>query len=271
MTSLVVMLLGASLAVVYSHRPIFDSIRKLFIPFAFVLILSLTFAVMVFAVKINCSNRTLDFSNDSAAEEYIAGYADEIPIKNRDLSGSGLGNEVRQAINRHCAVCEMTFLYINHGIFNFEKVLSTRNRGDAVLLVFARNWAVSLGLAEPLQTCKRVYGSGGVTLMGAAYHDYGLAGMLLTAVAHGLLFVFSVWLMHRSNLSAVLGIIGYVASGLITGFSLLFVAPTTIAFPFVIYALLATFVVVAIIQHCRKGSPRECSHVVPESVKLDPP
>jgi hypothetical protein len=98
-------------------------------------------------------------------------------------------------------------VYSNHGIFNLSMTVGSEERGAPVLLGYLGSWAQRLGVdlrATKGATVKRVYGLGGITLAGAAFHDYGL-GVLIMAAILGILFGESILWMQSSGILALIG------------------------------------------------------------------
>lgn len=189
---------------------------------------------------------------------YYTGYFDELPIRDRvgilialDRSQeSFLDNAtidrwmlpLRRWIGLSCPMGNMVLLYLNHGIYNLEKIASGNVRGDSILASVPRFYGTRLGLVDRNPPSRvRVYGLGGATLMGSAWHDAGWVGILLLALLLGGAASSIPWLLGRGGPAAVLGLGMYVGVGLTSAFSFMFVAPGVISFPFAILGILLAF------------------------------
>jgi hypothetical protein len=144
-----------------------------------------------------------------------------------------------------CAICRPTMVYLSHGIFNLSKVMATEERGPPVLLVFFTSLPKRLGLSDPVavdSTAKRVYGPGGVSLAGAAYHDFGAAGVVLSALVIGLLFGQSILWMQGVGISVLVG--AWLFAGLFYTLliSNMFVGFSVLPFPFILFGVGGGFI-----------------------------
>ncbi len=170
----------------------------------------------------------------SSAIKYENGFLDELPVQRLAPS------EAQEGVQSICPRCNMVFLYLNHGIFNFESVLNNGQHGTSVMLAPVRNWLKRVGIDLTEEPPIRVYGRGGLTLPGAAWHDGGLVGLVAVALLHGGIAVISAFLFTRGLLSAAFGLTLFVIPGLLSAFSLLFPATSTIGFPFIVFSMFIT-------------------------------
>lgn len=208
-------------------------------------------AVVVIALSAVVFIRKIERVGPALVEDNVADF---LPIRQAQ-SEEGEGEDVwrrsgdvaptrvdRAMLWEGCAVCALILTYVNHGIWNLASVVSTEERGRPVLFAFVRYWGDRLGVwrsqGERREKAKRVYGPGGLTLPGAAYHDFGWPGVVLTGVAVGALLGVGMGLM-RSSAWWPEGVAIFVLGGIVEGESLLFVAPGTLSFPFVAVATLA--------------------------------
>jgi len=194
--------------------------------------------------------------------QYFDGYKDELPIRNRLTTaspdpGNLLDNAalnariapVRHWMHFSCPPCGLSTLYLSHGLFNFELVANTDRRGEALLLSFARSWLQRLRLWNASgSAAERVHGRGGMGLVGAAYHDHGWKGVLGLAAGMALSLSLVGVLLRSSPRLAVLGLLGYLALGLTVLFQFMFVAPATLAFPFVMLSCAVVLTIFAVLH-----------------------
>jgi hypothetical protein len=148
---------------------------------------------------------------------------------------------VRQ-VERLCAPCALGLIYLNHGLWNYEWIAQTEARGDSVLLAPIAGWLVRLGVLEPhAGLASRAHGAGGLTLPGAAYHDLGPLGVILVGLALALMARTAGALMTSAPVRSALGVILFVTAFLTVCHSLMFLGWAVMSFPFVMFALVATF------------------------------
>lgn len=131
-----------------------------------------------------------------------------------------------------------TLQYLNHAIWNYAIILDTDRRGSLLLFGFVGDYLQRLGLAPPSAPKTRVHSLGGATLPGAAFHDYGIFGLAATALAVGAWWVFGAALLVRGRRWRYVGLACLVGAGLTIAMDLLFVAPSTMSFPFTLFAFL---------------------------------
>jgi len=243
--ALIVAYLGAGYGWALAESRAWGTVLRAGIAVGSIIVIALLFNHVVFSAKIDCGS--------GSAARYVEDNAKTMPVRDslqdekRDagslinISLDQIFRPVSKVISEKCTSCIPTLLYLNHGIWNVEMVTSQDKRGDPVLFTFARYWAYRLGLVSspPAAGC-RVYSAGGVTLPGAAYHDFGWKGVVGAGIALGALLALSIVLICRGGLLLWLGFTTLVAAGAMEALSLLFVAPATLAFPFAIFAFLAT-------------------------------
>lgn len=178
--------------------------------------------------------RTSSEAPSASYREYENGFFDEIPVSRLESPGA-----VRWAVRRWTPRANSVMLYLNHGVFNFAYVLSLRDRGPGQLFACLQHWARLLRInpgPEPGEK-PRVFGRGGLTLSGAAFHDFGWAGVFLAALGQGTLYVLALILLSGSGFKSVVGWTLFVGSTLTTGLSGMFVAASLAPFPFVLFAI----------------------------------
>jgi len=209
-----------------------------------VAIVVIALSAVVFVTKIECIGPALVEDN----------VDDFIPIRGQQSEEGARGGDGRDGATARegagmlwgkCAVCALMLTYLNHGVWNLAKVVSTEESGSPVLFAFASYWAVRLGIGLSAgargEEGKRVYGPGGLTLPGAAYHDFGWRGVVVAGMVVGALLGLGLRLM-RCPCWWWEGMAIFVLGGVVEGESLLFVAPGTLSFPFVAVSTLAWLV-----------------------------
>lgn len=227
LTSICVAVLGAVFGYVGRHHR--GAVGRAAMTLAVMTVVLAGISISVFSSKIKCG------AGDGNA--YVASNARAMPIvAKHEPTGEGLsGTSVKTA----CATCMSTLLYLNHGIYNFVQITATEGRGDPVLFGFARYWGERLGILEKqARPGSRVYAAGGATLPGAAYHDFGWSGTAFVGATMGALLVWAIWLIGRGGSWQWFGIAGFVVVGIGMMEGLLFVAPATLSFPFILTAFL---------------------------------
>jgi hypothetical protein len=243
--ALIVAYLGAGYGWALAESRAWGTVLRAGIAVGSIMVIALLFNHVVFSAKIDCGS--------GSTARYVEGNAKTMPVRYRlqdekwdagsliNISLDQIFRPVSEVIHEKCTSCIPTLLYLNHGIWNVEMVTSQDKRGDPVLFAFARYWAYRLGLvSSPPAVGYRVYSAGGVTLPGAAYHDFGWKGVVGVGIALGALLALSIVLICRGGLLLWFGFTTLVAAGVMEALSLLFVAPATLAFPFAIFAFLAT-------------------------------
>lgn len=139
-----------------------------------------------------------------------------------------------------CPICGPAMVYANHGIFNLSRTIGSEERGTPVLLGHLGSWARRFGIdmrATDGEMVKRVYGPGGLTLAGAAYHDYGLAGVLIMATILGILFGQSILWMQSNGIRALIGVWLFCCIFYMLFISSIFVGFSVLPFPFVAFGV----------------------------------
>jgi hypothetical protein len=225
LTMLVVSLLSVGLALTVLESGFQRALFRGFSLLSAVLVIALAFNYLVFSSKIECGV--------SSVEEYSESNAASMSIRKKQAFLLG-------DFDFSCDVCRPTSLYLNHGVWNFQMIAASKERGDPVLQRYLMGYLARLGMASRPNGSTRVYGAGGTTLPGAAFHDYGNVGIVMTALFLALMFVFSVALIRHGGQFLWLGVALFVAVGVSEAMSLLFFAPATLSFPFLVIAFLTT-------------------------------
>lgn len=143
-----------------------------------------------------------------------------------------------------CSICGSTMVYLNHGIFNLSRVLASEARGDPVLFNFFSSLVKRLGLdavSPKGEGSKRVYGPGGVSLAGAAYHDFGAIGMVSTAMVLGLLFGQAILWIRFTGIRLMVGVWLFSCLFYVLLISNMFVGFSVLPFPFIAFGIGAGF------------------------------
>jgi hypothetical protein len=138
-----------------------------------------------------------------------------------------------------CPVCSFIIIYINHGIFNLSKVMASNERGDPVFLNFIAAWSTRIGLdiSFGAKTGMRAHGPGGLTLAGAAYHDYGALGFLFIAATLGLLFRKSLCWINSACVRVLFGVWLFSLLFYVLLLSSMFVGFSLLPFPFIAFGI----------------------------------
>ncbi|NBY13412.1 MAG: hypothetical protein EBQ76_01390 [Betaproteobacteria bacterium] len=185
--------------------------------------LALAFNYLVFKAKIDCGNHQTE---TRYVESNLVGT--DVKLTSDSLVG--------KSFLTHSVL--PTLQYLNHAIWNYSIILDTDRRGSSLLFGFVGDYLQRLGLAPPGAPKTRVHSLGGATLPGAAFHDYGIAGLAATAVAVGAWWVLGAALLVRGRRWRYVGLACLVGAGLSIAMNLLFVAPATMSFPFTLFAFL---------------------------------
>lgn len=245
--SLVIMgFMGGALAIYSSQTGIFQKALRFGLIIGGIVLAAFLLSKAVFDNTLACGGggNERDF-----VVKYENGFLDELPVQR--LAPSKTQEKVLNA----CPSCNMVFLYLNHGIFNFESILANEQRGTPVMLAAVRYWLTRLGFDLAEEPPVRVYGRGGLTLPGAAWHDWGPMGMIVVALLHGGIAVISAFLFTRGLLSAAFGLVLFVIPGLLSAFSLLFPATSTIGFPFIVFSMFVTSLMALAVAVKRRAIP----------------
>lgn len=189
------------------------------------------FSVSVFNNRVQCGGAV---ANMETYKQYEEGFLDEIPMIRKSTI-----TEVSEGIRELCEACNSIFIYLNHGIYNFQHIVGQGDlRGDPVFFNFFRGLAKRLGFPLEEKPHKpRVYGLGGATLPGSAYHDFGFIGLVLLGIVHALLAISAGHLLRSGAIKwEGVGLVLYIMVGFVTGLSMMFVGFNVIAFPFVVWS-----------------------------------
>lgn len=158
-----------------------------------------------------------------------------------------------------CPICGSAMVYANHGIFNLSRTVGSEERGAPVLLGYLRSLVRRLGVdLRPAEgeMVKRVYGPGGITLAGAAYHDYGLVGVLIMAAILGILFGQSILWMLSNGIRTLIGVWLFCCFFYMLLISSMFVGFSVLPFPFVAYGVGAGLAIWVFMNWLSPPSPR---------------
>lgn len=230
--SLVIMgFMGGALAIYSSQTGIFQKALRFGLTMGGIVLAAFLSSKAVFDNTLACK---AGGNERASVMKYENGFLDELPVQRL------APEKLREKVLNACPSCNMVFLYLNHGIFNFESVLSNEQSGTPVMLAPVRYWLTRIGFDLAQENPTRVYGRGGLTLPGAAWHDWGPLGMIVVALLHGGIAVISAFLFSRGLLSAAFGFVLFVIPGLLSAFSLLFPATSTIGFPFIVFSMFVT-------------------------------
>lgn len=177
-------------------------------------------------------------SAQQIAEFHMTGNYKEFSLVPR--SDDGQPDWRRTLFIDKCSICGTTMVYVNHGIFNLSRMMASEARGDPILLKFLGYWLGRLRLIEaPMagRLEKRVYGPGGISLAGAAYHDFGAAGLAITAAVLGGLFGASIRMMRANGASTLAGVWLFSCLLYVLLISNMFVGFSVLPFPFIAFGV----------------------------------
>lgn len=177
-------------------------------------------------------------SESQLVEYHLEGYYREFALVSR--SKAPPSDWRRTVFIDMCSICSTTMVYVDHGIFNLARVMASEARGDPVLLKFFNSWLGRLGVIQAApagKTEKRVYGPGGLSLGGAAYHDFGATGLVITAALLGALFGASIRLMRASGAGSLLGAWIFSCLFYVLLISNIFVGFSVLPFPFIAFGV----------------------------------
>ncbi|GEM_PF-3431928 len=210
--------------------------------------IGLAFSSAVFSDRIFCATDAAEGEPSKAAvakasNTYMSGFYDEFAIKQKSRQ-SEKSASVASVLERHCSICAPTFLYINHGVINFAQVMATERRGDHILFRFVEAIASRLGIVELEENPapSRVFGPGGLPLAGAAFHDYGWQGLVAVAVFLGSVLGIGSRMLASPGFRFGIGLVLVTACFYTLALSNMFVAPSVISFPFIVFSLSFSFV-----------------------------
>lgn len=195
-------------------------------------LLAASFSMSVFDNRVRCGEEAV---TAKTFQQYEEAFFDEIPMRKKEAA-----TEITSKVRQVCDTCNAIFIYLNHGIYNLERILAQGNlRGDPVFFNFFRGMAKRFGFPLEEKVNKvRVYGLGGATLPGSAYHDFGFAGVVVVGTVHAFLAILAGGLLRSGSLLwEGAGLVLYVVVGYVTALSLMFVGFNVIAFPFVTWSV----------------------------------
>jgi len=211
--------------------------------------IGLAFSSAVFSDRMFCDMDTSEGEPSKAAvvqasNTYMSGFYDEFSIRQKSRQPEKSAS-VATVLEQHCSICGPTFLYINHGVINLAQVMATEHRGDHILFRFAEAIANRLGILEleenPAPT--RVFGPGGLPLAGAAFHDYGWQGLVAVAVFLGTVLGIGSRMLASPGFRFGIGLVLVTSCFYTLALSNMFVAPSVISFPFIVFSLSLSFVI----------------------------
>jgi hypothetical protein len=227
------------------------------------------FSASVFNNRVQCGGNVV--ATTETFQYYEENFSDELPMKKKERA-SGITSLVRQA----CNTCNAIFIYLNHGIYNFQYIVAQGDlRGDPVFFNFFRGIAKRLGFPIQENAKKlRVYGLGGATLPGSAYHDFGFGGLIYLGIAHVLMAIMASRLLRSGSIQwEGVGFVLFIIVGFVTALSLMFVGFNVIAFPFVAWsAMVVAAVLIAWVKirnyQIRQSSDTGATVIMPGDFKI---
>lgn len=196
-------------------------------------LLAAFFSLFVFGNRVECGGASATLET---YRQYEEAFFDEIPMRRKETV-----TEVSAQVRQACKACNAIFIYLNHGIYNFEHIVAQENlRGDPVFFAFFRGVAKRFGFPMEENPSKtRVYGLGGATLPGSAYHDFGFTGMVIVGVVQALLAILAGGLLRSGSLLwEGAGLVLYVVVGYVAALSMMFVGFNVISFPFITISMI---------------------------------
>lgn len=207
----------------------------------FLVLLSFLFAI-IFVVSV--TNDRVTNCQVSFNPEYLDSFSHELAVDVNQDAGVDSQHMVGQTLA----------LYLNHSLFNFAQVVYSRSNSSGVI-IRKTLWPLErLGLYKIDHDSNRVYGAGGLGLIGVIYHDFGVFGVVFGGVIFGLVFLCTLALFYFDNIDV--GVPLFFSSILFYAISLsnIFYVPSLMVFPFVILACFTSFVAPTLIKFIlRKG------------------
>lgn len=238
------------------HRPLRVVVATLLLP----AISAVLFSSLIFSDRLFCDTpEALSklggkyVSAKGITEHYLAGNYKEFELIPRS-DDDGQPDWRRTLFVDRCSICGPTMVYVNHGIFNLSKMMASEARGDPVLLKFFSSLPERLGLVEALSTRQpreRVYGPGGISLAGAAYHDFGVTGLVITAAVLGTLFGVSIWAMQAYGVGVLVGVWMFSWLLYVLLIANMFVGFSVLPFPFIVFGVGGGLIAWLVINHLR--------------------
>lgn len=226
LTALVIVGLGVLLAVFDTKGLAPKYLLRGTLPVLVFLALAVFFNHQVFKTKIECGT--------NSSGRYVSTNLDGTDVVVREAWSEG----------RLATSIYPTLHYLNHAVWNYAMVMNSERRGAPVLMAFAHAYLHRIGLKlNSSEAGPRVHSRGGVTLPGAAYHDFGYLGLMAVAVFTAALWIVGAYLLMLGGARGLFGLAMIVAAGLNIALSLLFVAPATISYPFTVFAFLACAII----------------------------
>jgi hypothetical protein len=228
------------------------------------LLSALVFSSIIFSDRLFCStpeslarNAQGAVSDKQIVRYHIGGFYKEFALVAREQKSLDTQSpDIRELLFVDiCSVCVPTMVYLNHGLFNMGRMMSSDQRGEQVLLKFFVQLPSRLGLissSPASEVEKRVYGPGGMPFAGAAYHDYGIPGIVTTAALMGLLFGFSLRLLQTPGRGALVGLWLFGALFYVLMLSNIFVGTNVLPFPFIAFGIGGGLAAYVLIERLRK-------------------
>lgn len=242
---LIVASAGVLLGLAAAPRPWWHAgqaaVKSLTIP----LVVFLAFSSFVFSDRMNCNGVDEGYFRSNCAAFSL------------NCEAPDAVNPAMRILWHDCETCSSFMLYFNHGIINFSQLYANSERGDPVLLAFLQAALNRLRLeTNASDHHERIYGAGGTTLAGAAYHDYGWRGIIACAAVLGLLYGVFISLISASHGRSMLALSGYLIIFYVIAISSLFVGMNVLPFPFICFSCLLSYVMLRL----RKDPPHAFHH-----------
>ena len=250
MFALVLIMLSAYL---FSSLTLRYSKSKFIFSFLKISLIFIIFSSFFFGYAFQCNHK--NFKNYNYTE--IFSVKDSVWLEKQlsnnyssyNLKDVNSNETVKKLFFEKCARCGQFLLYYNHGVYNFQSIIDTDQRGEKILLAFFKNLPsrISFGLIKESNVAlespeERPYGRGGLPLAAAAYYDYGHFGFLMLPIIFSFLLFFSLFLLTKENrLMKYFGLIGFVGILYIFLISNVFVGMSVISFPFIIFSFFLSF------------------------------
>jgi hypothetical protein len=225
LTALIVSTFGAVLGYLMRARITFVAFVMASLPVLVFCIFALSISDYVFKLRASCERSTV--------HEYVTRN-----IKDTGVQFKKTHSDLLSFDSRSITTLSANAHYLNHGIYNFAQILGASEKGPSILMDTLYFYLARFGVDVPLKEGFRIYSLGGATLAGSLYHDLGWLGMLAAALALALMWCAGVVIALRNNWSIWFGITLLVGMTITFSMSLLFVAPSTISFPFTLAAFL---------------------------------
>lgn len=242
-TVMMVVFTSGLISIINSNK-VFQTLVSFTLVMIFVTTMAILFNSFIFLNKITTSDDPRDRTQVAYTNHNLDGYDAQIDKTYTIAKESDEATiKVKKTIINNFGTIVPTLFYLNHGIYNFIKITNTSERGESEFLRAVNRYAVRIGINmfdKSGLAGARVYSRGGATLPGSIYHDFGVIGIIIAAILMAIFYAFSLLLLSIKNFFW-LGMSFLVSLSITILMSFLFVASSTISFPFVVFPFFAYF------------------------------